>query len=141
MRSLYIRPGQSCLSEPVLPDFNTLTGYPNQLLNPYSEQWTLRRRAAAARRLGAERGLRRIAHAAHQPAAGRRSALAVRPHRAGPDPHRAGGQLHASLLDLVVQPARHDLQPGAATNPQPPYSVIQSDVNNGYAYYDALESI
>ena len=27
----------------------------------------------------------------------------------------------------------------AATNPQPPYSVIQSDVNDGYAYYDALD--
>jgi len=26
-----------------------------------------------------------------------------------------------------------------ATNPQPPYSVIQSDVNDGYSYYDALQ--
>jgi hypothetical protein len=26
-----------------------------------------------------------------------------------------------------------------ATNPQPPYSVIQSDVNDGYASYDALD--
>ena len=29
--------------------------------------------------------------------------------------------------------------PAHATNPQPPYSVIQSDVNDGYAYYDALD--
>ena len=29
--------------------------------------------------------------------------------------------------------------PNAASNPQPPYSVIQSDVNDGYAYYDALD--
>ncbi len=29
--------------------------------------------------------------------------------------------------------------PPAATNPQPPYAVIQSDVNDGYAYYDALD--
>src|ERR1019366_1803295 len=29
--------------------------------------------------------------------------------------------------------------PNAATNPQPPYSVIQSDVNDGYSYYDALQ--
>ena len=29
--------------------------------------------------------------------------------------------------------------PTAATNPQPPYSVIQSDVNDGYSYYDALD--
>jgi hypothetical protein len=26
-----------------------------------------------------------------------------------------------------------------ATNPQPPYSVIQSDVNDGFSYYDALD--
>ena len=29
--------------------------------------------------------------------------------------------------------------PTTPTNPQPPYSVIQSDVNDGYAYYDALD--
>jgi hypothetical protein len=29
--------------------------------------------------------------------------------------------------------------PGAATNPQPPYSVIQTDVDDGYAFYDALQ--
>ena len=29
--------------------------------------------------------------------------------------------------------------PAAATTPQPPYAVIQSDVNDGYAYYDALD--
>ena len=29
--------------------------------------------------------------------------------------------------------------PNAATNPQPPYSVIHSDVNDGHAYYDALD--
>jgi hypothetical protein len=36
---------------------------------------------------------------------------------------------------------QHNLtcNPAAATNPQPPYSVIQTDVNDGYAYYDALD--
>ena len=29
--------------------------------------------------------------------------------------------------------------PLAASNPQPPYSTIQSDVNDGYAFYDALD--
>ncbi len=29
--------------------------------------------------------------------------------------------------------------PVTPTNPQPPYSVIQSDVNDGYAYYDAMD--
>ena len=26
-----------------------------------------------------------------------------------------------------------------ASNPQPPYSVIQTDVNNGYLHYNALD--
>jgi hypothetical protein len=29
--------------------------------------------------------------------------------------------------------------PAAATNPQPPYSVVTSDVNNGYSFYNALD--
>ncbi|HET7100778.1 MAG TPA: hypothetical protein VFJ52_06480, partial [Terriglobia bacterium] len=29
--------------------------------------------------------------------------------------------------------------PSAAVNPQPPYGLIQSDVNNGYGHYDALD--
>jgi hypothetical protein len=29
--------------------------------------------------------------------------------------------------------------PNTATNPQPPYALIQADVNNGYLFYDALD--
>src|SRR5581483_3701981 len=29
--------------------------------------------------------------------------------------------------------------PNAATNPQPPYAVIQTDVNDGFLFYDALD--
>ncbi len=29
--------------------------------------------------------------------------------------------------------------PNTATNPQPPYAVIQADVNDGYLFYDALD--
>ena len=47
--------------------------------------------------------------------------------------------MHAALLDLLVRKREHDCNPTTATNPQPPYSVIQSDVNDGYAYYDALD--
>jgi len=28
--------------------------------------------------------------------------------------------------------------PAAATNPQPPYALVQTDVNNGHAYYQSL---
>ncbi len=39
LRSLYIRPGDSAYLNQFFPT-STLIGYPNKLLNPYSEQWT-----------------------------------------------------------------------------------------------------
>ncbi len=70
------------------------------------EAMDLRHRAPLAAWLGAERRLRRLAHHAHQSPAGCRSARAVHPHRARPGSHRAGRELHASLLDLVVRAER-----------------------------------
>ena len=40
LRSLYIRPGNSAYYNQFFPT-STLVGYPNALLNPYSEQYTL----------------------------------------------------------------------------------------------------
>ena len=39
LRSLYIRPGDSSYLNQFFPT-STLIGYPDGLLNPYSEQWT-----------------------------------------------------------------------------------------------------
>src|ERR1700730_12283823 len=39
LRSLYVRPGDSANLNQFFPS-STLIGYQNQLLNPYSEQWT-----------------------------------------------------------------------------------------------------
>jgi hypothetical protein len=48
--------------------------------------------------------------------------------------------LHASILDLVVPAAGHSLHHQSITSyPQPPYAVIQTDVNNGYLHYNALD--
>jgi hypothetical protein len=47
LRSLYIRPGDSKYLNQFF-DTSTLIGYPNQLLNPYSDQWTI----GIERRLG-----------------------------------------------------------------------------------------
>ena len=63
----------------------------------------------------------------------------IHSHGAGPGSHRASGQLHASLLDLVVSADQLTCNPNTATNPQPPYAAIQADVNDGYLYYDALD--
>jgi hypothetical protein len=45
--------------------------------------------------------------------------------------------LHPALLDLLY--AQHSTTCSSASNPQPPYSVIQTDVNNGYLHYNALD--
>ena len=105
LRSLYIRPGDSAYLNQFFPT-STLIGYPNQLAESLFGAMDLRRRAPARADVGAERRLRRLAHAADQPPAGCRSALAVHPHRAGPGSHGAGRQLHAAVLDLVVSAER-----------------------------------
>ena len=113
LRSLYIRPGDASYYNQFFPT-STLIGYPNALLNPILGAVESRHRAqpgADCRRgLDFQRGLRGRSHAAHHSPAGRGSAGAVRPHRARPDAHGAGGQLHATLLDLVVRAERPDVQ-------------------------------
>ena len=39
----------------------------------------------------------------------------------------------------MVRQAGKTCSTTTVSNPQPPYSVIQSDVNDGYSYYDALD--
>ena len=99
LRSLYIRPGDSSLPESVFPD-STSVGLPERAAESLFRAVDIRRGAPACAGLGAERGLRRLAHAAHQSPAGCRSADAVHSHCAGADAHCTGGQLHAALLDL-----------------------------------------
>ena len=43
-----------------------------------------------------------------------------------------------SLLDLLHARLGTACNSSAASNPQPPYAQILSDVNDGYSYYDAL---
>ncbi len=108
LRSLYIRPGESSYLNQFFPT-NTLVGYPETpqpVLGPVDD----RGGAATGRRLGAGGGLRRLTHQPYQPAARCRPALAFHPHRPESDSYRAGRQLHAPLLDLVVFDQRHDLQ-------------------------------
>ena len=139
LRSLYIRPGRRAYLNQFFPT-STLIGYPKQLLNPYSEQWTI----------GIERRLPRN-WVLSVDYVGSHTSRINRPLDVDPPAPfirtapgqirtRAGRQLHASLLDLLVQPARAD----RATRPRPPIRsrpirVIQSDVNDGYANYDALD--
>jgi hypothetical protein len=138
LRSLYIRPGNSAYLNQFFPT-STLIGYPNKLLNPYSEQWTF----GFQRRLAANWVLSVDYVGSHTLKINR--PLDVDP--PAPFIRTAPGQTRSAQAANCTRPywiwwyAQHNLacNPAAATNPQPPYSVIQSDVNDGYAYYDAMD--
>jgi hypothetical protein len=89
LRSLYVPTGDAPYLNQFFP-VSTLPDYPAQLFNPYSEQWSF----GVERRIGT----------------GWILSVDYVGSRARADPLGAGGQLHPSLLDLVVQPARYDLQ-------------------------------
>jgi len=138
LRSLYIRPGNSAYLNQFFPT-STLIGYQSGLLNPYSEQWTF----GIERQLASSWVLRVDYVGSHTLRINR--PLDVDP----PTPfiRTAPGQVRSAQAANCTRPywiwwyAQNGTtcNPSAATNPQPPYSVIQSDVNDGYAYYDALD--
>jgi hypothetical protein len=114
-------------------------GYPDRLLNPYSEQWTF----------GVERRLR-PAWVLKVDYVGSHTLRINRPLDVDPPApfvRTLPGQVRGAQAANCTRPywtwwyrqQGAACNPAAATNPQPPYSVIQSDVNNGYAYYDALD--
>jgi hypothetical protein len=138
LRSLYIRPGQSAYLNQFFPT-STLIGYPDKLLNPYSEQWTI----------GIEQqlfpdwvlGMDYI---------GTHTLRINRPLDVDPPTsfiRTAQGQIRSAQAANCTRPywiswyAQENMpcNTKTATNPQPPYSVIQSDVNDGFAFYDALD--
>jgi hypothetical protein len=137
LRSLYIRPGQSFALDPFFPT-STLVGYPDKLLNPYSEQWTF----GVERRLQPDWVLRVDYVGSHTLRINRPRDVDA----PAPFVRTAPGQIRAAQAANCTRPYwiswynQHGLtcNPAAATNPQPPYAVIQSDVNDGHAYYHAL---
>jgi hypothetical protein len=138
LRSLYIRPGDSADLNPFFPT-STLIGYQDKLMNPYSEQWTF----GVERRLQPDWVLSVDYVGSHTLRINR--PLDVDP----PSPYirTAPGQTRAAQAANCTRPywiwwyKQNGMacNPAAATTPQPPYAVIQSDVNDGYAYYDALD--
>ncbi|HEX4169876.1 MAG TPA: TonB-dependent receptor [Bryobacteraceae bacterium] len=138
LRTLYVRPGDSAFLNQFFPT-STLVGYPSRLLNPYSEQWTF----------GVQRQL--------QPGwvlsvdyVGSHTLRINRPLDVdAPSPfiRTAPGESRSPQAANCTRPywiwwyQQHNLACNStnATNPEAPYSVIQTDVNNGYSYYDALD--
>jgi hypothetical protein len=137
LRSLYIRPGQNTYLNQFFPT-STLIGYPSQLLNPYSEQWTF----GFQRQLASDWVLAVDYVGAHTLKINR--PLDVDP----PSPfiRTAPGQTRSPQAANCTRPywiwwyAQHNMACNPVTNANPPpYSVIQSDVNNGYVYYNAMD--
>lgn len=137
LRSLYLRPGNSAYYDQFFPT-STLVNYPSKLLNPYSEQYTLSVEQKLApgwlmsidyvgtytlriiRPLDVDAPAPFLRTAQNQT----RSASAANCTR----PYWVYFYAHSGTACSVT---------GAGT--LPPYSVIQSDVNNGYLHYNALD--
>jgi len=138
LRSLYIRPGESLALSQFFPT-STLVGYPNELLNPYSEQWTF----GIQEQLASKWVLSVDYIGSHTLKINRPLDVDA------PSPfiRTAPGQTRSAQAANCTRPywirwyAQNQLacNSARATNPEPPYSVIQTDVNDGYAYYDALD--
>ncbi len=138
VRSLYIRPGQSSSLDAFLPT-SSLVGYPNRLLNPYSEQWTF----------GVQHRPRRD-WVLSVDYVGSHTLKINRPldvDAPSPFVRTAPGQMRSPQAANCTRPywiawySQHGTtcNTAAATTPQPPFSVIQSDVNDGVASYHALD--
>jgi hypothetical protein len=138
VRSLYVRPGQSAYLAQWFPT-SALNGYPDALLNPYSQQWT----ASLEQRLAPNWTMTLDYVGAH-------TLRIIRPLDVdGPSPfiRTAQNQIRSAQAANCTRPywiywyAQHSMTCSSATasNPQPPYSVIQTDVNNGYLHYNALD--
>jgi hypothetical protein len=138
LRSLYLRPGDSSYYDQFFPT-STLIGYPDALLNPYSDQWTI----GVEHRLASDWVLSVDYVGSHTSRINRPRDLDP------PSPfiRTAPGQVRTAQAANCTRPYwiwwykqnGTACNPSAATNPQPPYALIQSDVNDGYANYDALD--
>jgi hypothetical protein len=138
LRSLYIRPGRARYYSTFFPT-NTLLGYPDALKNPYNEQWTL----------GMQRQLAR-AWVLSADYIGSRTLKIVRPLDVDAPTslvRTASGQGRSAQTANCTRPywvwwfAQNNTtcNPAGSADAQPPYSVIQSDVNDGVGYYEALD--
>jgi len=147
LRSLYIRPGQSAYLNQFFPT-STLTGYPSKLLNPYNQQYTVsvEQRLRPGMTLGVDY-------------VGAHAQRIVRPLDVDPPtsytPTRladiATGTQNSAVRNATAanctrpywiyyyQQEGLTCSTASPTSTQPPYSVIQSDVNEGYEHYDALD--
>jgi Carboxypeptidase regulatory-like domain/TonB dependent receptor len=137
VRTIYIRPGRAAYYNQFFPVAD-LIGYPDALLNPYSEQWTF----------GVERQLGR-GWVLSVDYVGSHTVHVVRPLDVDPPTpfiRTAQNQIRSAQTANCTRPLWVQFyadegvtcNPSAPTLPQPAYGVITSDVNDGYVLYNAL---
>jgi hypothetical protein len=142
LRSLYIRPGRSSYYNQFFPT-STLIGYQSGLLSPYTEQWTFGFEHAIA----SSWVLSLDYVGSHTLKINR--PLDVDPpapfERTTPGQMRTPQQANCTRPLWISFYAQNgdtgdtsSAQGTSASVPIPAYSVIQADVNDGFAFYDAL---
>jgi hypothetical protein len=139
IRSLYVRPGQPTYLDRYFST-EVLKSYPARLLNPYSEEYT----ASAEARL-APQWVLSIDYVGTHTLRNLRPLDVDSPApfiRTAQGQMRTAGQANCSRPYWAWWYAQKGI--GCQTNPassypQPPYSVIQTDVDDGYLHYNALD--
>jgi hypothetical protein len=138
LRNLYLRPGRANYYDQFLPT-SVLNGYPDALLNPYSQQWTL-----SLERAISERWILSVDYVgAHTVKINRPMDLDA----PASFVRSAQGQTRSAQAANCTRPYwvwwyqqnGTTCNTSTATNPQPPYALVQVDVNNGYSSYNALD--
>ncbi len=137
VRTIYIRPGRAAYYNQFFPVAD-LVGYPGALLNPYSQQWTfgIERRIARGWVLSVDYVGSHTVHVVRP--------LDVDPPapfvRTAQNQSRGAQEANCTrpLWLAFYQSAGRVCDTSKANPPQPAYSVVMTDVNNGNVYYQAL---
>ena len=141
VRTIYIRPGRAAYYNQFFPT-SALIGYPNALLNPYSEQWTLGVERQIAKRwvLSVDYVGSHTVHVVRTLDVDPPSPFIRTTTGTGPNNIRSAQAANCTrpLWVLFYSEAGRTCNPAAANPPQPAYSVIDTDVNNGFVRYESL---
>jgi hypothetical protein len=136
LRSLYIRPGDAAYYNQYFP-VSTLLGYQNGLWSPYTEQWNF----GLEREIAPKWVLSMDYVGSHTVKVNRPLDVDPPTSLTSSQPSRKAQAANCTrpywMWWYTQQGTTCD--PNHASNPQPPYALIQSDVNDGYANYNALD--